>query len=265
MATIVLVHGILGIGAQLFPGSHISLPSVIEYFNGIAAHWTRPQINVMVPTVSPLKSIEDRGKELAKHLRNQLPQGRVDIVAHSMGGLDARWVLHHCPDIAARVTSLTTIGTPHLGSAVADKVHSSTQAVTQLIPQSLLEQIGALADLTVEKAKAFNRDTPDAVGVHYMNIAGVAPQGTQHPLLDLTAWIGELPGPNDGVVLRTSALYEKHRHLQDWPVDHFGQIGWGKWRTGLTIRPSDFYPDRHLERYDALLGQIRAIPERLIG
>ncbi|MBI2893891.1 MAG: alpha/beta fold hydrolase [Deltaproteobacteria bacterium] len=50
---------------------------------------------------------------------NDLPEGRrVDIVAHSMGGLVARAALERS-EISARVATLITLGTPHEGTHLA--------------------------------------------------------------------------------------------------------------------------------------------------
>lgn len=43
---------------------------------------------------------------------------RVDVVAHSMGGLAARWYVEHAGG-AANVDDLVTLGTPHQGSRLA--------------------------------------------------------------------------------------------------------------------------------------------------
>ena len=41
--------------------------------------------------------------------------GKVNIIAHSLGGLDARQMLTHL-GMGSRVASLTTVGTPHRGT-----------------------------------------------------------------------------------------------------------------------------------------------------
>jgi triacylglycerol esterase/lipase EstA (alpha/beta hydrolase family) len=43
------------------------------------------------------------------------------IIGHSMGGLDARLVIAENPAIAARISCVTTIGTPHHGTTSADR------------------------------------------------------------------------------------------------------------------------------------------------
>ena len=48
------------------------------------------------------------------------------VIAHSMGGLDARYAIRNVPQVADRVKTLVTIGTPHRGSPVADAVVART-------------------------------------------------------------------------------------------------------------------------------------------
>lgn len=49
---------------------------------------------------------------------------RLNIIAHSMGGLDARYYAISWLGLAERVASLTTIGIPHLGTPLADLMFS---------------------------------------------------------------------------------------------------------------------------------------------
>jgi pimeloyl-ACP methyl ester carboxylesterase len=59
-------------------------------------------------------SVEHNARELRAQLHRELP-GVVDIVAHSFGGLVARYYVHNL-DGANRVRHLITMGTPHRGS-----------------------------------------------------------------------------------------------------------------------------------------------------
>src|SRR5205814_1408651 len=49
----------------------------------------------------------------------ELPAGPVHVIGHSMGGLDARFMVAKL-GMETRVLSLTTVGTPHRGSPFAD-------------------------------------------------------------------------------------------------------------------------------------------------
>src|SRR5207249_8887306 len=56
----------------------------------------------------------------------------VNIVAHSMGGLDARYAISQL-GLGGRVASLITIGTPHLGTPLADAGHALFGRITRLL------------------------------------------------------------------------------------------------------------------------------------
>ena len=105
---IVLQHGILGF-RTLFS---------INYFNGIEAHLKEKyQAKVLVTEVGPTAGIVERGKELRQQILDALginghtptlnPGDETHIVAHSMGGLDSRFILSpsNPENIADHITS----------------------------------------------------------------------------------------------------------------------------------------------------------------
>jgi triacylglycerol esterase/lipase EstA (alpha/beta hydrolase family) len=67
--------------------------------------------------------VQQRAEALAAQVAARFPNGKVHIIAHSMAGLDARYLLSHNLQSLAnpgRVASLSTVATPHCGSPVAD-------------------------------------------------------------------------------------------------------------------------------------------------
>src|SRR5581483_6949577 len=133
MSTIVLAHGLFGFG-DLLPGILSSLPSV-HYFNMVADHFRDLGHNVLEPQVDPIGSIPNRGTQLAeKILRQTNPTDKVHIFAHSMGGLDSRFAISNRDDVAERIATLVTIGTPHRGSPVADAVIRQSGPIFDQIP-----------------------------------------------------------------------------------------------------------------------------------
>lgn len=60
------------------------------------------------------RSLRRRMEELLE----ATPDARLDVVAHSMGGLVLRQVLAQAPDLAARVGRVITLGTPHHGTGL---------------------------------------------------------------------------------------------------------------------------------------------------
>ena len=254
--TIVLAHGLFGFGNPL-----ADVPLIVSYFNGVAEHLRARQITVIQPQVNPIGSVVQRGNELASEIRVRTSADeRVHIVAHSMGGLDARYVAATQKDVVPRIRTIVTIGTPHNGSPVADAVVNPTDPLSAHLPQFLVNQLrhnaGAVQDLTTKACKEFNQKTPDIQGVRYINVAGDASK-TSHELalFQLAAMIGRLTGEvNDGVVTRSSALRDRNEHLGDWPLDHAGEIGWiVKSVAGVPVPILFPPPTEHLARYDAIV------------
>lgn len=98
--------------------------------------------------VAPFKGVSDRAAQLAKDVDAALLEckakptcegSKVHVIAHSMGGLDARFLIAKL-GYGDRVASLTTISTPHRGSAIAD-------VVLKVIPDDLDGAINALASV----------------------------------------------------------------------------------------------------------------------
>jgi triacylglycerol lipase len=253
---VVLAHGVLGFGDEL-PGVFQLLPA-IHYFNGVADHLREQGHVVLEPQVDPTGSVQDRGDQLAeKILKQTSPGDKVHILAHSMGGLDARHAITKRTDLVDRVATLVTIGTPHRGSPVADAVSKKTGPLVDRIPQLLRQKLEsnteALHDLTTEVCSAFDDATPDAPTVKYINVAGDASKGSELLLFQLAADIGSITGQiNDGVVTRNSALRAGNRHMDDWPVDHAGEIGWSS-ALLIPFRRQKAIA-KHLARYDAIIG-----------
>lgn len=246
---IILAHGILGFGSIL------GLP--VNYFNGVADHFRQQDHIVFEPQVNPIGSVQQRGEQLATAIKRQLPDvEEVHIIAHSMGGLDARYALAHDPALAERIKTLVTIGTPHRGSPVADAIANPADPIFAHIPTFLLQWLkmntGGLHDLTTQVAINFDETTPDVDGVRYIDVAGDASQGGHELFLfQLAAIIGRFKNEiNDGVVTRSSALREGHEHLNNWPVDHAGEVGWS---FDSII---SFLPQPHLARFDELVDTL---------
>jgi triacylglycerol lipase len=222
---IVLAHGVLGFGV-LGP---------LEYFNGVKRHLRQTfGAEVFIATVPPIGSIASRGAKLGEQILDRFGDGeQVDIFAHSMGGLDARWALRNVPGLSARVRKLVTIGTPHRGSPVADAIQAGTIPALPLPAEAMVLELrinqAALHDLTTAAATAFDQATPDVSGVRYVHVAGDTSLPDAHCSIAFRA-IQEafrLPPHNDGVVTLDSATRGGTRQADlILPVDHAGEIGW---------------------------------------
>jgi len=144
---ILLAHGVLGFGV-LGP---------FEYFNGIAHGLEKrfPGVKVATAQVDPIGSVADRAAHLAEQIVAAAGGEKIHIFAYSMGGLDTRFALSsNLSDAAAHVSRVVMIGTPHLGSQVADAIENGDPAVLRELPLPVVAELRvnqrALHDLTVE-------------------------------------------------------------------------------------------------------------------
>jgi triacylglycerol lipase len=112
MLPIVLHHGLLGSG-DLSIG-----PVKLSYFGNIDRAIAQQGHPIIVSRVHPTGSIQLRARQLKVNILKGLKQhslprhSRVLIIAHSMGGLDARFMISKL-GMADRVAGLLSITTPH--------------------------------------------------------------------------------------------------------------------------------------------------------
>ncbi len=215
---VVLVHGLFGFDRIGVPGARF------DYFRGISAHLASLGCVANAVKLPMMSSVPERAKALVAAI-DALPHERVDLVAHSLGGLDARYALAHL-GLAARVRSLVTIGTPHRGSPIADLFHEGQLDWLRRLVAVLGVPITALEWLSSSALETFNRDVPDVPGVRYACVVGGLKKGSPIPitLMASHAWLSRVAGPNDGVVPVSSQFWGET--LAEIEADHFAQIGW---------------------------------------
>jgi triacylglycerol lipase len=184
-------------------------------------------VKVYQTRVPPASSVAKRAAVLADAIRD-VPERKVNIIAHSMGGLDARYAIGKL-HVAGRVASLTTIGTPHRGTPVADA--GTYMLGEKLGIRRILGAVGlgldAFYNVTTDHMAVFNREVPDARGVRYFSV--VARVGKEdnavHSLLAASHdFLDEHAGPNDGLVPVDSQRWGKV--LYEIEAGHWAQIGW---------------------------------------
>jgi triacylglycerol lipase len=193
----------------------------IEYFRGLRARLAARGLKALIVAPSPTGgSVEARARNLAAAIA-RTAEPRLTLVGHSMGGLDVRHVAHAL-DPARRVDRVVTLGTPHHGTPVAERMLRENGPVPWLV-----RAIGraGLEDLTPEACARRNRMLTDRDDVSYVSLAGARPEA-ELPL-PLKLAIGpalERSGPHDGLVPVASAAWGEVAP----PVraDHFELVGW---------------------------------------
>jgi pimeloyl-ACP methyl ester carboxylesterase len=126
---IVLAHGYLGFGT-LGP---------LHYFNNVASILQAAgATHVFAPDVPPKGTLQARSAQLAQAINDQFGDRPVHVIAHSMGGLDVRFLIGGG---ATNIASLTTLGTPFGGTLAAD-VAADPAKLLQVNPAQLVAAIG---------------------------------------------------------------------------------------------------------------------------
>lgn len=249
---IVLAHGLLGFK---------TLFGALEYFYGIPESLQSSGARVYVTQVTAVASSEVRGEQLLSQVETILAvtgAKKVNLIGHSQGGLDARYVAAVRPDLVA---SVTTVGSPHKGADLANYLLSLPPS-GQGVVAGLLDAVGTLIDfasgtpspqqalaslgtLSSAGAAEFNAKYPQGVpstpcgsgvasanGVQFYSWGGT---GTFTNFLDISDPLLALTGSvytesNDGLVGRCSA--------------HFGTV----------LRDNYFY--NHLDEVNQILGLV---------
>jgi pimeloyl-ACP methyl ester carboxylesterase len=143
-------------------------------------------------------------KQHAMELNNTLiHSGRVNIIAHSAGGLVARWYIAHNPD-ADKVANLVMIATPNTGTTAAYldlTTCAGAAGVEDLKPGSEVTQ------------------TTDQANTHYYTITGNYAIPCYFVILRYTCYIDQ----NDGLVTVSSAQ-SVYPSLGVFPYNHTGLL-----------------------------------------
>jgi triacylglycerol lipase len=158
---IVLVHGMLGFD-RVF--------DVYTYWFGIIEALQRGGAEVYVLSVSPLSSTTARAEQALAQIETILAVSghtRVNLIGHSQGGLDARYVATVRPDLVA---SVTTVSTPHTGAALADHLLTGPRASGDTLVLRALEVLGPLVSVVSGHAGA----TDVAASLGALSSPGVA-------------------------------------------------------------------------------------------
>ncbi len=213
----------------------------LDYFRDVAKQYP----GALFPRVALAGNVELRANQLAEQIEAAFPEGRIDIVAHSMGGLDARFLLsRNLRGLTPRIATLSTIATPHRGSPVADLLAGPTplgpqRMVYDIIKDTMARQgyaIGGLANLTTGAAMTFNQQCPDVPRVSYFAYAGCGPRSYA---LRAGGWVIEKAAStaderqNDGLVSVASAQWPGTQLAEPaWPADHLAEVGYDLDRPG---------------------------------
>jgi triacylglycerol lipase len=252
---IVLEHGLGGFD-ELF--------GVYEYWFGIPNALRDGGAQVFVTEVSQLNSTEARGEQLIDQIEQIVAitgKSKVNLIGHSHGGLDVRYVAAVRPDLVASVTS---VGSPHKGAELANFLRANvqggsfTEAVIAYFANSLGTVLGlltgntnpsnaiaALDSLTTTGLAQFNASYPQGVPTSACGSGAASVNGIRYYSWSGTGTLTNVLDLSDAALALTSLFYGESND---------GLVGRCSSHLGTIIR--DNYFQNHLDEVNQILGLV---------
>ncbi len=258
---VVMVHGFSGF-KNIGP---------VEYFYKVPPTLESLGYDVHIAKLDPYNSTEVRAPQLRDFIEKVLADTnakKVNIIAHSQGGLDSRYVISGLM-MADKVGALITVATPHYGTPLADFILADPTGAGKAALDAVLLIMGAALDsqsranamaslysLSVEYVTGtFNNRYPDDRRVSYYSYAGKTCRAWEDcgDTVDVEiALTYELlrseVGDNDGIVPTNSAVWGKFMGVLK--ADHFDEVG----QVAGVTNPNF----NHIEFYKSLTDMLRA-------
>ncbi|MCH5195768.1 MAG: alpha/beta hydrolase [Oscillospiraceae bacterium] len=202
---VLMVHGVFFRDSKL-----------LNYWGRIPAELEKNGATVYYGEQQSALSVEESSKELADKIKDIAAKtgcGKVNIIAHSKGGLDARYAISML-GCDKYVASLTTVNTPHRGCLFAEYLlKAAPEKVTRFIENTYNGAFQALGDnspdfmsavrnLTAGFCEEFNKKVIDSPEVVYQSIGSKAKnrRSGRFPLNVSYPVVKKHDGDNDGLV-----------------------------------------------------------------
>ena len=188
----------------------------LNYWGRIPAELIENGARIYYGNHNSAAAVRDSARELADRIHQIIEKTgckKVNVIAHSKGGLDMRAALA-LTDIAPYVASLTTINTPHRGCKFAEYLlhkipEKQKQAVAHTYNKAAAKLgdnnpdfLAAVNDLTAEKCATLNEEVKDSPKVYYQSVGSKLnhPTSGRFPLNFTYPLVKYFDGANDGLV-----------------------------------------------------------------
>ena len=202
---IFLVHGVLFRDSKYF-----------NYWGRIPKELEANGAKIYYGNHHSASSIIDSAVELKQRILQVLSETnaeKVNIIAHSKGGLDCRYVISKL-GMSDKVASLTTINTPHRGCLFADyllqkiptiaknKVANTYNSTLRKFGETNPDFLSAMNNLTESHCTHLNLELKHPTGVYCQSVGSVLPKAANgnFPLNLSYLLVKYFSGENDGLV-----------------------------------------------------------------
>jgi triacylglycerol lipase len=208
---IILVHGIASHDRGGFINFWGRIPDALKIngakvFFGNTDSWGGYESNAEILKATIDRVLEETNSE------------KVNIIAHSKGGIDSRYLIWNY-NYGNKVASLTTISTPHHGSEIADLIYQQKIVHTGIARRTLVVFSKIFGDtnpdpfsvnyqLTTEHMKEFNEKIGMDNNVYYQSLYTTMNNPFDDLMFSSSYWyIKDIRGANDGVVSEWSTKW----------------------------------------------------------
>ena len=217
---IVLVHGIFFRDTKVF-NYWGRVPSTLKA-HGATIYYGQHQSAL---------SVEESARELSHRIKLIVERSgceKVNIIAHSKGGLDCRYAISEF-GLAPYVASLTTINTPHRGCIFAERLLSAApekfknkiakayNSTLKVLGDENPDFLAAIGDLTANSCEKLNKKLVFPDGIYAQSVGSVMlhPRKGRFPLNISYRYVKGFDGENDGLVGESSFKWgEKYTLLR---------------------------------------------------
>lgn len=175
------------------------------------------------------RCIADSAAEIKKEILKVLDETgaeKVNVIAHSKGGLDTRYAIS-CLGMDEKIASLTTINTPHRGCPFVDSlldffpysfaafIAARYNSVFKRLGDSSPDFLAGVRDLTAASLKVFNDRVKDSPKVYYQSSMSKmnSVMSAGFPLNIGYLLVKKYEGDNDGLVSVPSAVWGNYLGL----------------------------------------------------
>ena len=212
------------------------------------------KVKVFVSNIDGIGTIKNNAKQLKQEILRILDKEKVEkinIIAHSKGGLDSRYMISRL-EMEDKVASLTTLSTPHHGSKLSRRLMKLPNWIKKIIAffvntfykickDSNPDIIGVGKDLSDDNMIKFNEEILNSNKVFYQSYSSSLKSNKMFILKIPSAVMYKIENDDsDGIVSINSSIWGEYQGNMPDGVDHAKMVGaYGTYKSLLTT--SKFY------------------------
>ena len=251
----VLIHGV---GFRDF--------KYINYWGRIPKELIRQGATVYYGNQEAFGTVEYNAKDIKEKILDVVKETgceKVNIIAHSKGGLDARYMVSEL-EMGDYVASITMMSSPHNGVKFVDIACHIPEVIYKGIAKAFNKYFKLIGDknpdfytatrqFSTHNSKNFNEKVKDVVGVYYQSYATVMSNLFSDYILTIPYVLVKLTeGDNDGLVSIESAKWGEFRGILE--NKHYRGISHG---DIIDLRRDDYKAFDVIEKYVEIVSELK--------